>query len=93
MKTENLLNIEDINILLNAIDCWINNSADGLLLGSLVGSLFTKDSSPAEKIKIQETLADSENKAKAEKLRRQEIAITLKYKILQLKKTGTTLTN
>jgi hypothetical protein len=73
--------VNDLQVLIEALDAWINKDAGGDLMGDLLTAMVTKDGS-MENPKVEQEKA----KRRRAKEQRAETAIFIKAKLLFIKK-------
>ena len=74
---------EDLNILIEALDSWLNRDFGGEIIGDMLGSLLAKDEEGKKKI-----LEEREERKKVKETQKQneaEIATLLKAKLILMK--------
>lgn len=77
------LTIDDINILIEAMDAWESRGSTGHLMGDLVGMMIAN--TPEQKEQAKAERAEERIKREASSLHDKEISVLLKAKLIQMK--------
>lgn len=79
----NTLNDEDIRILVEALDAWINRNASGEIMGDLLEAVLSEK---GDRTDAKAKQAERREKARQEKLLDQETATLLKAKLIGIRR-------
>jgi hypothetical protein len=79
------INNQEIDILIEAVDEWVNKDSMGNLMTGLMGTLFTDKMDEVGKKKFEEMEAKKDRERKEARKLREETAIMLKAKLLSMK--------
>ena len=80
----NELSIEDLNVLIDAVDAWVEKDSSGELIGGLITAMLT-DKNPEAQEKMKREREADQAKKKQEKQLAKETAVLLKGKLIQMK--------
>lgn len=79
-----MLNKNDINILIQAMDAWTGRRFAGDMMGEMIAISLAKDEEQRKEMKKK--LEEQKNKRKEEVEREKEDAIIIKAKLIEMKK-------
>ena len=86
MDLEKEFSNEDVDMLIDAVDAWVDKDAAGNILIEMMEAVFVPKDAPMEMKEEIRTKREGEKlKAKSEKKLRKERAIMMKAKLLKLR--------
>lgn len=82
------LTTEDIDILIQALDAWIDSGLAGELVGDILSAALTKDGDPEQKAHFEGQREKARQKHKQTAEQRKRTATILKAKLYQIQATA-----
>lgn len=80
------LTLQEIDVLLEALDKWVAGSLDGELTGMLFGAMFSDKLDEEGKAKFEEKQQKQNDEREAKRRERSEVATLLKAKLIMVRR-------